>query len=256
MKYIYAFETKQEYSEYEDVISQLIPEINQYKAILEEKYELKELPNGFVWTTPYIASHIFSNIKLPAYTRNEAIYLSPDKTKWLDIFHEQQGDYAMEWVDEYYKNNMFSQLREIACHELTHHIDLFPGTFDDYADSDIWFEEGMAFYIPRKNLLSTAEMEEITKIERTIAKQLNEKYGNHSVFDFGEETYEGSIDSIMFDYFRSYLIIKFIVEQFFSGDELDLLKKYNDYFPNRKSINFESYFNISLAEIWQQILKE
>lgn len=256
MKYIYAFENEQEHSKYEDVINQLIPEINRYKNILEEKYQLKELPNGFIWTTPYIASNIFSDIKLPAYTRNEAIYLSPDKTKWLDIFHEQLGGYDMEWIDEYYKNNIFRQLRELACHELTHHIDLFPGTFDDYANSDIWFEEGMAFYIPRKNLLSLAELEEITRVELSIAKQLDKKYGNHSIFDFGEETYDGSIDSIMFDYFRSYLIIKYLVEKKFAGNELTLLKEYNEYFPSRKSINFESYFKVSLDEIWQQIIKD
>ncbi|MGX7163494.1 hypothetical protein [Enterococcus massiliensis] len=255
MENIYAFSEKKEFDKYKETISSLNNVVHNYKQVLEKDYALRKSPRGIVWTTPNHATTIFSKNPIPAFTRDNVIFFSPDEEKWREIFHEQLGNHSLPWIDDYYKENLFNQLADVLCHELTHHIDLFPGEFEDYYDSDIWFEEGMAFYIPRKILLTKEKFRQIIKVERTIAKSLNVEYGGHSILEFGEETYSSSIASIMFDYFRSFLLVNYLTDGLFQGDEKAFLREYNHYFPNRSELSFEQYFQVSLSEIWIEILK-
>lgn len=103
-------------------------------------------------------------------------------------------------------------------HELTHHLDLFPDEFDEERTDSIWFEEGMCEYLPRKYILSEAEMKEFTHIETELVQRFQDKYGENTLDDFGQGSYAGSLTSIMYDYWRSFLAVKYIVEEQFNHD--------------------------------------
>lgn len=252
IKNIYAFETKEEYHQVEKTISNLKNQIVNYQKILEDKYFLLEPPKAIVWTSSFAAKNIFSNTWTMAYTRQDSIFISVNKVDWLEVFHEQLDGNNITEIDDYYTNNIDLQLRELVCHELTHHIDLFPGDFDDYELFDMWFEEGMAFYLPRKYLLSDEEFKDIYHVEKKLFQVLNSKYGNHSILEFGKGEIEKSIPSMMFDYWRSFLLVNYLIENKFV-DDMDFFEQYNKFFPKRREVSFEEYFGVNFTEIFKEI---
>jgi len=42
-------------------------------------------------------------------------------------------------------------------------------------------------------------------------EMFKEDYGEHSLDEFGSHSYQGSLTSIMFDYWRSYLSVKYLI---------------------------------------------
>lgn len=76
----------------------------------------------------------------------------------------------------------------------------------------------MCFYLPRKLLLSQEEFKEITQVETKLVQEFHEQYGQHSLDDIGSKSYSGSISIIMFDYWRSYLTVKELMEDWAKHD--------------------------------------
>ena len=72
----------------------------------------------------------------------------------------------------------------------------------------IWFEEGMCDYLARKYILSETEFMEIVNAEAQMIVLFKDKYGHHSLDEFGGESYQGSLTSIMFNYWRSFQAVK------------------------------------------------
>lgn len=256
MQHLFAFAHADEQLPYNTIIDALKKDFKEYEQLLAANYRLIDPPKAVVWTTPEYANTIFSTSPLPAYTRNEAIFFSPDQAFWLATFRQQQGPAFDPLIQQYYQEHLYEQLREILCHELTHHIDLFPGDFDDYDQSDIWVEEGTAFYLPRKLLLSTKDYQELREVERQIAKRLQPLYGQHAVQLFGKASYSQSIDAIMFEYMRSFLLIDAFLTKNYGGDELAFLADYNQFFALRHQISFEAYFAVDLTQLWEEILRD
>ncbi|WP_073023863.1 hypothetical protein [Lutispora thermophila] len=245
MKHIYAFESMDEYKKHEDTIQQLCKKLNDYREILEREYALVDLPKGVLWTTEELATTVFSEIPIPAYTNKDLIYMVPDIETWRKIFIKQLDGKKLPHVQRFYENHTESELLIILTHELTQHSDLFLDDFDDEKESGIWFEEGMCFYLPRKILLSEDEFNEITDIERELFEAFKDEYGNHSLKDFGSCSYQGTLSSTMFDYWRSYLAVKFLVEVHANNDIKLVFHEYHKWFKEGKKVTLTEYFDIN-----------
>lgn len=212
MKQIYAFEKIEEYAKYQSIIEGFNKKLKEYQHILEKNYALSEMPKAIMWTSEELATTVLSTIPIPAYTNKDIIYMSPDLLAWRQLFIKQLDGKSLPHIEKFYKNYSENHLLTILAHELTHHSDLFMDEFEDDRGDSIWFEEGMCQYLPRKLLLTKEEFEEITSVETELVEVFKEKYGLRSLDEFGSSSYEGTLSSIMYDYWRSYLAVKFLVE--------------------------------------------
>ncbi len=156
MRNVYAFESEKDFKKYEDVIQRFSKKLEKYRTILEEQFQLKDLPKGIIWTSAELATAFFSDVPLPAYTNENFIYFSPDLDHWKNLFLKQLKGRKHPRVEEFYKTMSENHLFSILAHELTHHSDLFLDDFADEREDGIWFEEGMCDYLSRKHTLTEA----------------------------------------------------------------------------------------------------
>lgn len=245
MKHIYAFERKEEYEKHQDIIQRFGEKLNEYQIILEKHYGLTELPKGVIWTNEELATKVFSNIPIPAYTNKDLIYMSPDIETWRNILLRQLDEKELPDVRKFFESYSENHLFIILAHELTHHSDLFLDEFEDERENSIWFEEGMCFYLPRKILLSETEFNEITNVETKLFEAFKDQYGKHSLEDFGSSSYQGSLSSIMFDYWRSYLSVKYLVEERANNDVKQVFDTYHKWDREGRKVPLTQYFELS-----------
>lgn len=74
MKQLFAFETKTDYDKYEAVTHRFQARLDEYQTILQEKYQLIDVPKGIIWTSAELATTVFSDIPIPAFTNKDLIY--------------------------------------------------------------------------------------------------------------------------------------------------------------------------------------
>ncbi|WP_100010247.1 hypothetical protein [Lentibacillus sediminis] len=244
MRNIYAFESQEDYIKYQDIIEEFSAKLENYQKIMEQDFKLIDSPKGIVWTTEELATTVFSDIPIPAYTNKDLIYMSPDIETWQEIFKRQLDGKSLPNVQSFYKSSTEIEMFIILAHELTHHSDLFLDDFDDEIENGIWFEEGMCFYLPRKLLLSEKEFDEITNVEAELVEAFKDKYGNNLLEDFGSSPYQGSLSSIMFDYWRSYLAIKHLVEVRANNDVKFIFDEYHKWDKEGRKAPLTQYFDI------------
>jgi len=244
MKQIYAFETKEEYEKYQAIIQRFTKGLEEYRELLEREYALIDPPKGIVWTSEELATTVFSEIPIPAYTNKDLIYMTPDIEAWQAIFKKQLDGKVLPRVQKFYEHHTEKEMLIIAAHELTHHSGLFLDDFDEERDDGIWFEEGMCFYLPRKILLSEKEFHEITRIETELVEAFNDQYGNHSLEDFGSGSYQGNLSSVMFDYWRSYLTVKFLVEEWANNEVESVFDAYHQWDRMGRKETLTAYFGV------------
>lgn len=245
MKQILAFETKEEFERHEELIDSFSTRLKEYQQILEKDYALTELPKGVIWTSEVLATTVFSNIPIPAYTNEDFIYITPALEAWKRLFNRQLDGKDLPHINQFYEANVESEVMVILAHELTHHSDLFPDEFGDERNNSIWFEEGMCFYLPRKLLLSDQEFNDITLVEAELVEVFQERYGQHPLDDFGSQSYSGSLSSIMFDYWRSYLAVKELVEVRANHDVMQIFDEYRKWDNEGRAVPLTEYFDIS-----------
>ena len=245
MKQIFAFESKDEYEKHQDIIQRFIIKLKTYQQVLEDSYALTEKPNAIVWTNEEIATTVFSDLPIPAYTNKNTIYMSPDLATWRKIFLEQLEGKELPIIQEFYENLSENQVFIILAHELTHHSALFLDEFEDEREDSIWFEEGMCFYLPRKTLLDEQDFNRITLVEMTLVENFKSTYGKHSIDQFGIHSYNGSLTSIMFDYWRSYLAVKYLVEVRFNHDIHAVFEEYHKWSKGGRDVPLSQYFGIT-----------
>ncbi|TFE00855.1 collagenase [Jeotgalibacillus sp. R-1-5s-1] len=243
MKHFYAFETADEIQQYEEMINDFKVKIQDYQRVLEEQFELKDAPKAVIWTTSEAATQIFSDTPIPAFTRKDLIYLSPDLTWWSEMFLSQlQGKDLPIDIHNFFRNFSGQHLLAILGHELTHHLDLFYDDFEDERENSIWFEEGMCEYLPRKLMLGDEEFEKTTSVEKHLVEAFQDDYGHRPLDDFGTASYDASLASIFFDYRRSYLLVKHLVEGVYQGNIQAVFADYKEwYFGDRKQ-SLTSFF--------------
>ncbi|WP_186579525.1 hypothetical protein [Aquibacillus kalidii] len=244
MKQIFAFETKEDYEKYQDIIGRFNEKLKGYQAELEKDYALKDLPNSIIWTSEELATTVFSNLPIPAFTNKDSIYISPDLSGWRKLFVEQLEGKKNQKIESFYENLSENQLLTIVGHELTHHSDLFIDEFDDDREDSIWFEEGMCDYLSRKYFLSEKEFNEITNIELEMVEMFKAKYGTHSLDDFGNASYEGNLTSIMFDYWRSFLAVKYLVQVQANHNIKQVFEEYHKWHNSGRKKPLMAYFGI------------
>lgn len=240
MKSILSFETAIESAQHEALTIRLMQRLEEFERVLKDDFQLKVLPKAVIWTSNVLATTVFSSIPIPAYTRQDFIYLSPELDVWRNLMIQQLDDKELPTVRAYFEQFGEDHLLEILAHELTHHIELFVDDFDEEREDSIWFEEGMCFYLPRKLLMSDAYFEEITAIEQQMVEAFKETYGHHLLDDFGSGSYAESLSSIMFDYWRSYLKVKEIVDKN-EGDIRKVFKLYHDWDKSGRTIPLSSH---------------
>jgi len=241
MKSILCFETVEECERHAALIKRQMERLGKYEEVLRSSYQLEETPKAVMWTSAELATTVFSALPIPAYTNEEFIYLSPELEQWRDLMLLQLDGNELPGIKSYYEKFGEDHLFEILAHELTHHSELFLDEFDDDREDSIWFEEGMCFYLPRR-FLGEDYFNELTKVEGTLVKTFQEQYGGHSLDDFGAGTYAGSISSIMFDYWRSFLKVKDIVE-FHHGDVQQVFRLYHEWHEAGRNQSLSAYFD-------------
>lgn len=229
MKHIYAFEEISEYNKFQAIIQGLTEQLQNYEQLLEEEYALVDKPKGIVWTSFDVATTIFSDLPIPAFTNKDTIYITPDVNAWRKLFMQQLDGRSLPHIEAFYERLSEKHLLTILGHELTHHSDLFLDEFDDEREENTWFEEGMCEYLPRKFFLTGSEFEEIAAIESELVNTFKSTYGNRSLSEFGSNSYQASLSSIMFDYWRSFLIIKYLVEELYDHNVQSVFEKYHEW---------------------------
>lgn len=244
MKQVFAFETKEDYEKYQGLIERFNQKLKDYQLILEKHFELKDLPKGIVWTSEALATNVFSDIPIPAFTNKDIIYFSPELSNWRILFMKQLEGKENPEIERFYNNMSEKQLFTILGHELTHHSDLFLDEFDDEREDGIWFEEGMCDYISRKYILNKDEFSDIANIEQQLVAIFKGKYGNHSLDQFGNASYQGSLTSIMFDYWRSFLAIKYLVEEKANNDIKHIFNEYHNWHNEGRKKPLMEYFEL------------
>lgn len=189
--------------------------LNDYIAFLRDRYAVQDLPRVMILANRRSATEIIRQIPIPAYTNDIRLVMTPDLQVWQDLYVAQLAPYEgfgeIAELLSHYQNLTENHLLQIIGHELAHWSELFMDDFDDY-DRYIWFEEGMVEYISRRYFLTEPEFEAEKEANQLLVKLFQAKYGWHSLNDFGQATYEGSIASIFYDYWRSFLTIDRLVE--------------------------------------------
>ncbi|WP_102691981.1 hypothetical protein [Rummeliibacillus pycnus] len=246
IKQLFAFETIEDLEINKSYINQLNLKLQQYLRKLEEHFELNDFPKAIVWTSNEIATCIFSNVPIPAFTNKDVIYMTPNVKEWSDFYLAQLEEQNNTMVENYYKTITIDHVFCILAHELTHHIDLFVDEFDDERHDSIWFEEGMCEYLSQKLTLSEDKFCVKMNIEREMIRIFKNTYAQHSLDDFGAGSYEAkSLTAIMIDYWRSSQAIKHLVEERYSGDVHKVFKHYNEWHEAGRKIPLSEHFAIT-----------
>lgn len=248
MKQIYAVETKSDFDNYEAMTHRFMSRLEEYQRVLKQDYKLKDLPKGIIWTSSKNAMTLFSNLPIPAFTNKDLIYMSPDVKEWRELFLSQLEGKGTPHIRDFYETLSEDHVLTIVGHELTHHSDLFVDDFEDVRGESIWFEEGMCQYLPRKHFLADEEFYKIAAVEEELVNVFHEEYGSRSLDQFGSSSYIESLSSIMFDYWRSFLVVRYLVEERYDNDIQQVFLDYCDWHENGRKMSLSEYFRLdSLA---------
>ena len=249
MKHIYAFEDIREYEQHQEIIQRFSERLDEYQSLLEEEYALVDKPKGVVWTSAEAATSIFSDLPIPAFTNKDTIYITLDVKAWRKLFIQQLDGKDLPHIQRFYEQLSENHILTILGHELTHHSDLFLDEFGDEREDDIWFEEGMCEYLPRKLFLTEEEFQTIAAIEQELVNVFTEAYGNRSLDEFGSNSYTASLSSIMFDYWRSFLSIKYLVEDRYENNIQVVFEEYHKWDREGRMLSLTEHFGLDKVSI-------
>lgn len=213
MEHVFAVRDGAQLRRYQEFAARIEPRLDQYIRYLKQEFGVAELPRAILWTDRETATKLLSDIPVPAYTNDYRVVFTPDLDVWQDIYlcqlDELEERAEVREIQNYYGQCLTeNHVLQILGHELAHHINLFED--GDY-ESGIWFEEGMAEYISRRYFLTEEEYEHEVRINCQLVQLLKTRYGNHSLEEFGKETYLGDYASIFFEYWRSFLAVSELV---------------------------------------------
>jgi hypothetical protein len=170
--------------------------------------------------------------------------MTPELSAWKSLFMEQLEERDYPEIKAFYESISINQVLAIAGHEMTHHSDLFLDEFDDDRNDGIWFEEGMCDYLSRKHLLGEQEFEELADTESKLIGLFKDKYGTHSLEEFGSSSYKGSLTSIMYDYWRSGYAVKYLVEKKFDNNVWRVFDEYHNWDAEGRKVSLLEHFGL------------
>lgn len=247
MKHLYLTETAEELLSYQRFMAANHAKLEQYLSFLRENYCVTDLPRAVLWTSCEAATKLISDIPIPAYTNDYRTVFCPDIDTWRVIYLKQLDTLAeskaAESVSHYYETALTeNHVLQILGHEFVHHSDLF---IDEAYDKGIWFEEGMCEYISRKYFLTDAQFMDEAGIHALLVEQYQQEYGAHSLDDFGSETYRGDYASIFYEYWRSFLAVKKIIDRF-DGNVMQVFREYHRWHKEADGKNLAEWFHVSV----------
>ena len=233
MNHLYLVENEEELRRYQRFAAGIQPQLEEYIAFLKKEFAAAQLPSAIVWTGGSTATSQISSIPIPAYTNDFRIVMCPDLCTWKSLYLRQldglEENDAVGKIRHYYDSEMNqNHILQILGHELAHHCELFLDDFNTDLSDGIWFEEGMVEYISRRYFLSSAEFEAESEINQLLVELLTPCYGNHSLEEFGAATYAGNYASIFFEYWRSFLAVKTVIDMH-HGDIQSVFRAYHEW---------------------------
>lgn len=219
--HIFAVKSAEELAFYQAFAQRTEEKLCRYLTVLRGKYAVEELPDTIVWTSRETATKRLSDIPVPSYTNERRIVFCPELRVWREIYLAQleglTGEPAGK-IRRYYETGLTeAHVLQILGHEFAHHSEYFSDA--DY-EIDPWYEEGMAEYISRKELLSEAEFEEKAEIEGLLAELLSPRFSEENFAPGAGEDYAG----IFFPYWRGFLAAQKRVAAC-GGDVVEALKR-------------------------------
>lgn len=237
MKHVFAVETEEQLTRYSAFAGQIRPRLEAYIEFLQSRMEVRELPRMIVWTSMEIATEGICDIPVPAYTNEYRVVMTPETETWRKLYLRQLDSLQRDddsagiyrKVYTHYQTKLGeNHVMQILGHELAHHSEWFLEDFASDRSDGIWFEEGMAEYISRRYFLTEQEFAEEAEINQLLVDALRERYGRHSLENFGQATYEGDYAGIFYEYWRSFLAIKRITERH-GGDLKSVFTSYHQW---------------------------
>lgn len=246
MKHIFAVRKETELHAYQAFLSKHQAKLARYLDFLKEQYAVTDLPRAVVWTNEETATQLLSDIPVPAYTNEFRTVFCPDLETWKQIYLRQLENISSDEVRRYYENELSeNHVLQILGHEFVHHSELFLDGFDSGYDSGIWFEEGMCEYISRAYFLTGREFAQEARINALLVALLRERYGNHSLEDFGAAVYRGDYAGLFFEYWRSFLAVQKIVERF-GGDIQAVFREYHRWYREGSGKALVEWFAVEI----------
>lgn len=104
----------------------------------------------------------------------------------------------------------------------------------------------MCEYLSQKLTLSTEQYEKLVAVEGELIELFTEKYGQHSLDEFGKGSYEAtSLTAIMIYYWRSSKAIKYIVEDCYGGDVHKVFALYYEWDKAGRTVSLTEYFGVT-----------
>ncbi|WP_414051419.1 hypothetical protein [Macrococcus animalis] len=242
MKPIFTFENSSDVEKYRNDILIYHNRMNDYQEYLESNFQLYDIPKGVFWTSSFVMAKVL-NKSVPAFTRDEAIYMCADHDYWKDYFINLLPDEFKQQYTDFYHKNTKNEILAIFGHELTHHVDLFLAEFDEENPTceDMWFEEGMATYLPRKFFFDDTLFNEIYKLELSLYEHYVNEFGDLPLENFTYDIYSYSNEYIMYHYWISFVKITQLVDHV-NGDVAYLLKLYHDWDAAGRTVSLSHYF--------------
>lgn len=206
-----------------------------------------ESPRGIVFHDVPSATELYSTIPLPAYTSRDLIHLHPVVETWKELYRPSAA--GVPEAERYYDSLTVKDVAVIAAHELTHHADVFHSEFETWEEEDardMWFEEGLCFYIPRTLILSKDRCQTIMEAERLLIDKYKEEYGTYPLDQFGAAGYRGgsseALSAAFYDYWRSTHVVSELVEKYCGGSVHTLLDIYREWVEGTSDESLQQFF--------------
>lgn len=241
MKYIFAVDSSEALKKYRDISDRFRPCIHRFLGFLQETYQVLSLPRCVVWTDRETATYLISDIPVPAYTNDYRTVFCPDIEVWKEIYQHQLEGTDQPEIRKYYEQELTqSHILQIIGHEFVHHSDLF---IEEAYDSARWFEEGMCEYISRWFFLTQREFDRAEQIQKKLVISWEHRTGTQPLKSFDASTYRNSLAAIFYEYWRSFLTVKKIVDME-QGNVMAVFEKYHDWYQEGCPVSLEEWFNV------------
>jgi hypothetical protein len=200
-------------------------------------------PRGIIFHDITSATQLYSTIPLPAYTSRDLIHITPLVETWKGIYISTTS--GVEVAKKYYYELDIDDVAVIAAHELTHHLDFFHTDFEELDEVNMWFEEGLCFYIPRKLILSEEKFNSTMYVESCLINKYKEKYGEYTLNMFGESashSEELEYSAAFYDYWRSTYVVDLLIKNYCNNSVQELIDYYKEWANSSKVNNLQAYF--------------
>lgn len=89
MKHLFCVESEQELAKYCAFADMAMPRLEAYAEYIANAFEVRELPRAVIWTSLDAATHLISDIPVPAYTNEFRVVIAPELDVWRQIYLKQ-----------------------------------------------------------------------------------------------------------------------------------------------------------------------